>query len=762
MNNQPRQIIFPLNDMPQADAVKKIKKELESEKFENVWPGSTIDWKSKPIPVKLYAELPFWLMMPEGVFEVTVGEAKAKVEVVHSCEEIQSTPTDQTTHRSTVFIAKPSETPPEWVEKIVNSKNGFSVRIHRTTLIIEVEVLESVLKHVRDGTPLNKSQAYEYLKALAAGHLPVVNGLLSAYRRVSYDPFALEVTPATLPIWFYRVGEVFLRVSLMPYADQLHRPVWPTEAGPVPAELATVEAVNEYLKLEETPGETILLDSWNYFYSGRFNDAIRGMITAIEVLLEARYAKALKDSGMQDQQVEAEMTSTAQKFLTRMKNYQHVSKRTMPGPLLSHVPYINGVMLRDELNSTRMLRHKIVHEGLRISPFEFGAMLRIAETMTWLFDWLDDTPRNSENRFKFYNLKSYLKGNLILTVDYHAEGIRVLQSESGPPSLDEEDVKKFEDNMKNIMADELLWAHHARSLFGDYKDLSLFVKMAMTCVVQDNVKILQALYGINFGPLTDHDPPFPTPGVTAERFRVAIDGLNAVVFVLDLDGDVDLADLNGCLVRLLQLRVERKNERVRGICVVNHQRGLAPLMRQTHRRLDDAVTTLLTSCDMSLVFATDLARYLKGALDHKWPLTPVREGLKNGGFVPCNPPNSSYVGEVLKVFPKKSVIGLNADADPPLTKGERIVIRSNAGFEVLKAESLVQKGKESDTITKGESAVMVAFEVNKVLEGSFIYRLQPPVAEGSINCESPPSSTASVASSAIPPVPFLSSESLSG
>lgn len=305
----------------------------------------------------------------------------------------------------------------------------------------------------------------------------------------------------------------------------------------------------------------------------------------------------------------------------------------------------------------------------------------------------------------------------------------MLQSESGPPSLDEEDVKKFEDNMKNSMAGGMLWAHHVRSLFGDYKDLPLFVKMAMTCLLQDNVNIFQAVYGINSGPLTDHDPPFPTPGVTAERFQVAICDLNSAVFILDLDGDLELADLNGCLIRLLQLRVERKQERVHGICVVNHQRSLDPVMRQTHRKLDDAVNSLLTSCDMSLVFATDLARYLKGALDHKWPLTTVREGMKHGGFVPCSPPNSTYVGEVLKVFPKKSVIGLHADADPPLVKGETIAVRSNAGFEVLKAESLVQNGKESGCITKGESAVMVTFEVKKVVDGSFVYRLSPAPAE---------------------------------
>jgi len=150
------------------------------------------------------------------------------------------------------------------------------------------------------------------------------------------------------------------------------------------------------------------------------------------------------------------------------------------------------------------------------------------------------------------------------------------------------------------------------------------------------------------------------------------------------------------------------------------------------------MTNLLASCDMSVVFTTDLSRYLKGALDHKWPMTPVRESMKSGGFVPCLPPTATYLGEVMKVFPKRSVIGMIADADPPLNKDEMIVVWSNAGFEVLKAESLVQNNKPSDTITKGESAGQVTFDVKKVIEGSFVARLAAPPAEASPTNLPPP------------------------
>jgi len=721
--------IYPLDSLPQTEEVKRLRDKLKQQepnaKLDAVWPGSTIDWKSEVVPMHLYVELPFWLMMPEGSFRVKEGESEVAVEVIHACEEIQASPTAQTTHSSTVFISKPHENPPKWVEETIESPNGFSVRIHRTTLVFEISVLKSVLSHMREGSVLNQSHALDYLQALAVGHLLLVNKLLGAYRRVSYDPFVLEVTPATVPIWFYRIDDEFYRVSLRPYADCLHRPEWLDADGAAPANLANTEEVKLYLTLAETPGEAILLDAWSYFYEGRFNDAVRGLITSIEVLLEARFAEALRAQGMQEEKVQAELNSTAQKFLTRFKKYLHTSGRTIPGPLLSHVPYINGVRLHDELLETRRLRHKIVHEGERISPFEFGTMLRYAETMTWLFDWLDDNPRNSANRFRYYDLKTNLKGQYLLAVDYTVDGLRVRELDFGPPSEDPVAIQKYEENLQSAFADDILWTQHALSLFGEYKDLPLFVKMALTCVVCGSAKIVQALFGLNSGPLIDNAPPFPATGVTPERFLAVIDDVDTSIFVLDLDGEVELGDLSGILVRLLQRRVEQSEKRIHGICVVNHQRWLAPIMRQVHRKLDDGLEYLLQSCDLSLLFATDLARYVKGAIDHGWSLSPVREAIKAPGYVSFEPPNATYVGHVITVFPKRSVIGINADANPPLKTGERIVVRSNAGFEILTAESLAVNKQAVEEVYTGEAGIKVEFDVKKIIQGSYVFRMNP-------------------------------------
>jgi hypothetical protein len=685
--------------------------------WEAIWPGSTLDWSSPRIAVRLYVELPFWLMMPDGTFDVKYQETKLKISVVHGCEEIQLTTTHLKSRESTAFIARPGEAIPERVQLAVSqSKNGCSARIHRTTLVMETTVLQGVLQNLGHEKALHRSHPMMYLNAMAAGHLPLVNTLITGYRRAANDPFVQEVTEATVPIWFVRFQDHFLRVSVFPYADLEYRAVARTMQGAEePADLATAEEVVEFLGLKETPGETILLDAWSYFYAGRFSDSIRGLVSALEVLLEAKYSDALKQHGNSDEQVQAALSATATKFTTRMNNYLQLSKRTIPGPLLSWVPYINGVRLRDELNQVRVLRHKIVHEGHRMSPFAHGPMLRAAETMTWLFDWLEDNQQSSRNRFKLYPLKGILKGRMLFDVEYTADGVKVRERHDGSPT---EDVHE-------LLAQNQLWGKHGRALYGPEKDLGLIAKMSLACIRADNIDILKVFTDKKAPPIVDHEVMKPTPGVSQERFRLDLDDVKTAVFVIELDGELMISAMSGVMVRLLQLRVEFSEKRVHGICIVNHQQHLAPACRETYRKLDEDVNVLLASCDLSLAFASDLARYLRGARNHIWSLTPIRDGMRGSGYVPCWPPNSTCAGEVVRVFPKLQVLGVNVDADPALAEGDQVFVGSATGFEATTVGSIEADKNAVKSVRKGLAGLKVAGDVKKVTEGALVFRVNP-------------------------------------
>ena len=694
---------------------------VEKNGRKGVWPGCRLDWSAPYVAVHLYVELPFWLMMPEDTFDVKFEESTVKITVVHGCEELQRTATHFKNSSSTVFLARPGEPIPEYVQHLVDgSSNGCSAHIHKTTLIIEASVLESAVK-CSLGSPPEQEDAIRYFRTLATGHLPVANRLITAYRRASNDPFVQEITEATTPIWFMRRQNHFFRIPIFFYGGFESRPEWPNKDGKQEvADFATVAEVRKFLTQEETPGETILLDAWGYFYAGRFVDAIRGFVSALEVLLEARYAAAMKANGIAVEKVEAELRSTATRFNSRINNYLQLTKRTIPGPLVAWVPYINGVRLRQELANTRDLRHKIVHEGYRMSPFAHGPMLRAAETMTWLFDWLEDCELSSRIRFRHYTLKGLLKGQMTgLHTQATPDGVRVIEREIGPPPEDDAE----------FMAHDQLWAQHTRALFGPEKDFPKFAKMSLACILAGSADIMRVFMGKLPVSLLDHEfANLPCP-VQSERFRHDAGDALVAIFLIELDGELAAGHLIGVIARLLQLRVEFSGKRVHGICLVNHQQEMAPAIRETVCAVSDGIATLLSTCDISLAFATDLARYLRCAREQGWPLGPIRDAILASGHVPCQPPGTMLAGEVLKVFPKQEVIGVNVTADPPLKLGDKVQVRSDAGFELMTIRSIEQKGKPLTSVSIGETGLKVDGAVKIIREGATVYRVSAPSAE---------------------------------
>ena len=88
---------------------------------------------------------------------------------------------------------------------------------------------------------------------------------------------------------------------------------------------------------------------------------------------------------------------------------------------------------------------------------------------------------------------------------------------------------------------------------------------------------------------------------------------------------------------------------------------------------------------------------------------------------------------MLRVFPKQSVVGVCVDANPALKKGDRIVLRSNEGFEELGVESIKVKNDLVDDFAKGEVGLKVTFNVKKIIDASFVYRLESPVESSEVS-----------------------------
>jgi hypothetical protein len=127
---------------------------------------------------------------------------------------------------------------------------------------------------------------------------------------------------------------------------------------------------------------------------GDYSGAVRRITTAIEVVVEAMVGQKIETS-QGKQSAEMFLNATKRKFDRRVSRYEALGGRTMPQGL------------RKDLNETRKLRHRIVHEGYRISSGERGQAQRSIDTGRWIFNWFEDDEQRQkvrEERIAFRSL----------------------------------------------------------------------------------------------------------------------------------------------------------------------------------------------------------------------------------------------------------------------------------------------------------------------------------------------------------------------
>ena len=164
-------------------------------------------------------------------------------------------------------------------------------------------------------------------------------------------------------------------------------------------------------------------------------------MTAIEVALEFKLREALSSKGLPEQEVEDRLSRTFNDFDARLTDYSRITGFRVPGPIVSALPWINGVRLKRELISTRQLRHKVVHEGLRLDPSMYSHLQRPMETMTWLFNWLRSPSAGPHSSLiRKYSLLVSMRGDAAMLSDmrfahtYTPDGVVLRRSAPGPIS----------------------------------------------------------------------------------------------------------------------------------------------------------------------------------------------------------------------------------------------------------------------------------------------------------------------------------------
>jgi hypothetical protein len=254
---------------------------------------------------------------------------------------------------------KKNEELSENIQKILRNNSDLNIlwRKCKTVLKITTRCNEDVWnraqgEHVRRAVSL-------YLEELCRAHIPVINRLIQVYRLATYDYFAFEVAPWDVPYWHIERGALAVRCILVPYRG------W--DSRPEVCQLIDGEQLQNHFTADATPGEFELLDALNLIERGDYSGAVRRVTTAIEVVVEAVLERALI-TAVGKAAAEKFLKATRSNFPQRVTKYESLSGRTL------------SQSRRSILETTRNLRHEIVHKGYRIASRERGRASKAVDT----------------------------------------------------------------------------------------------------------------------------------------------------------------------------------------------------------------------------------------------------------------------------------------------------------------------------------------------------------------------------------------------
>lgn len=359
--------------------------------------GDDLNWNAPWINVDLWVELPFWLMVDDSTIPVDVAGHTFSVTVKDSyyelfCVEVMDS-------RQTICYRGPrgkGNDLPIKIRQVHEKKPEIPLmwRKSKTVLKVATRCNEDVwAKAIAEDE--RRPSVQLYLIELCRAHIPVINKLIQAYRLSTYDYFAYEVSPWDVPQWIIDRDGDSVNSILVPYREWDYKPlVSNTHNSPaVPYQIIKGTDLATGISMIGTPGEFDLLDALNLMERGDYSGAVRRISTAIEaVVADVVFKQVAATEGTQ--KAEKFLRDTQMNFLSRIKKYEKLSKREFPEAL------------QTELDTTRNLRNRIVHQAYRITSGERGLAQRSVDTGRWTFNWFENDTAKMDIRERHIGLRS--------------------------------------------------------------------------------------------------------------------------------------------------------------------------------------------------------------------------------------------------------------------------------------------------------------------------------------------------------------------
>ena len=665
---------------------------IDKSKWEEVWPGKFLKWDSDLVPAELIVELPFWLMMEACDLDVPHEESTVKASIRQDYYEVHQHSDFMDSRANLAHIGPRSDLD---VADIINPIPWPVIRALKTVVCFPTKVLSDAVQGIFESTTRRLNEADHYLFCFALAHLPYLNKIITAYRSTSYDPYAVEVAEWDVPLWWLKCNGRVIRCQLTGYASLDYFPMigtfGTTEKNPV--FVTTPDDVREQMQAPVAAGKLELLDALSLAHRGRFGESVRSAVTAIEVALETALVSLLKQTGMPEADVQRHLAKTRNAFMDRVEEYERLSGRRLPGPIISFIPWLNGLRLKEELNWIRNLRHQIVHAGVRVDVFAYGPMQRAMEAMTQLFHWLaweDKYGQKTKNMTWFNTFRPRPRHD----VEYKADGPVIIQR-----------IREDSERAEAIVDRQ----YHA-AIGPEEPDIALFSKMSfeMLGLAYRDTPVVQN--EINF----------------QERFIITDGGREAFVFCFSVDGPVEPPHIAAVVVRAMS--VMQSVQRVLSVlCIANHQKHLRPEMRETERAVSGEAVTRCAECGITIITSHDMRDAAQGVQTLGWNADRARDMLFMRGRVGALPPHYSQVGTYARFYPRLSVMSIDLIPECTISVGDVLGVRLGSGYhEVAVSEMHVEQNACDVATGPCRVGIKVATLKKKDLsEGQAVFKCLP-------------------------------------
>ena len=674
--------------------------------------GRTIDWSASKEHCVLHVELPYWLATPDGTVTVELFGWKQKIDIRNTAFAVYSGNRVRRDESNILQLTQSDGHPfsSEQIEQ-VNGQERFCLRKYRTLLSLPCEIHKgiAVAQNSSDG-PVRRDSTI-YLRTLSFSLLPYINRLISAYRRVSLDPFSSQLSFWDIPVWHisnesnqlftYDMSNYFIFESLPESA------IHPAHGVPAQAYLrTTIGKVRHSLLVEPVVSLEELLDAWTDYHRGRLGDAIRKAVTSIEIAVSQLLEAALISSGL-------DQDSSAQKvrglrFRQQLDDYCSISRRRIPGPIYDWMSLeINGVRLEDELFQAREIRHKIVHESLRPTMRNEGAVLRILETISWLHGWLYNDLRLDPTRSPLYQQQHNRKTLCTFEFEIDSHGIHV-------------EDKKFQrrtDTEPEIASDHRIDEVYQGFLYAQAEKQPPDVEYC-------------TLYAFNRLGYRINEAALTTLGGNLYPRFVAIAKDMVLVYLLDTPGQIETSHVYEVLAKTAVWSSERQ-QRAGSLIVVNADNETALRKKVDIRFAANDADVAARALGVSLISFLDLVTLAALATHFDNESFNATNYLSQRGAIKGLPEEYNYLGLVRTVFRKIGVVSINLHSSD-LCVGDKLIFRD--GVRVFRATiETLQVGKAGYSCVFGPccAGAKLDIDVKKIAECREVYRIRRPKLLGS-------------------------------